>query len=144
MNDKMQKTMTWLAETCDAALLEAQNGDTSLLNRLGKNGSFAYYLNNVHTRKVMSPEQFVSQFPHLVKELNETREQYELVTSQPERDARLQVVEEGLTKLTSMVQQLLEAQKPAEIVTEAAKPAKKGKKAEETEPVTEDETSEEE
>ena len=119
MNEKLQKTMTWLAETCNTALTEAQGGNTTLLNRLGKNGAFAYYLNNVHTRKVMSPDQFSTQFPHLVKELTEIREQYELVNEQPKRDARLQVVEEGLAELKTMLAALTESAKPAK------KPAKK-------------------
>lgn len=130
MNEQNQKTMTWLAETCEQALTEAQNGNTTLLNRLGKDASFAYYLNNVHSRKVISPEQFASQFPNQVKDLTNIREQYEMVIEQPKRDARLQAVEEGLNELKAMMAQFIESQKPA-VVEEAAKPAKKGKKGEE-------------
>lgn len=138
----MNETMTWLAETCDLAIKEAQEGNTALINRLGKDGGFAYYLNNVHTRKVMSPEQFASQFPNLVKDLTTVKEQYELVTKQPVQDARLQTVEQGLEALKEMVAKLLEAQEKPEPVE---RPAKKAKKVEtETESETTDESAESE
>lgn len=124
MNEQTKKALAWLDEVSTQAITEGQEGNTGLLNRLGKEPAFAYYLNNVHTRKVMTAEQFAGQMPQLMTEATRIMEQYELVAKQPERDARLTAVEENLQNLIGMVTLLMESQKPAE----PAKPTKNGKK----------------
>lgn len=127
MNEKTQKVLQWLDETCTQAFTEGQAGDTSLLNRLGREPSFAYYINNVHGRKVLTPEQFAGQMPKLMEEVTRVMEQYELVSKQPERDARLTAVEEQLTKLMGMVGELLESKNAEAVETKSTKKDKKAK-----------------
>lgn len=128
------KVLAWLSEVCTQAIEEGQGGNTGLLNRLGKEGAFAYYLTNVHTRKVMTAEQWAAQMPQMLQEASRVMEQYELVNKAPVTDARLTAVEEGLKQLLSKVTELVEA----------TKTAPKGKKPKEEETkTTEEETSEE-
>lgn len=133
-----QIILEWVNAACEkgmAEVLESQNA--AFLNKMAKSsGAFAYYFTNVHTRKVMSPEQFAAQFPAQMKELAAIKEEYDNRAKVTESSDRISTLEAKFDKLADMIAKLTEAQKPTEPVKA------KGKKT--VEPVVEEETEAEE
>lgn len=133
-----QATLDWLAQVSEQALQEAQQGNVTLANRLGKESAFSYYFNNVHTTRVMSPAQFAAQFPAYIREADRIRKEYEVVTKVEEQGSRLNKIEESLTKLYDLLKPLMEAQSQPEPPVEPKRKPGRPKK-EQTPTETEDE-----
>lgn len=156
LSESDKTTLTFLKEMTDKALEEARSGNPSLANALSKkNSAFSYYFINVATRGVVTPEQFATQYPQLLKEAELLRQEYNRSLKADANDERLDKLEskleEGLaafkTELLNEVKALIESVKPAEVETE--KTTKKNKAKEqpaetETQPENQEDTPSEE
>lgn len=100
------KTKEWLESLVEKAYAEAHQKDTTLLNQLGNNPAIAHYINNVHLRKAMSWESWLSDYNPMARAANNLREAYEADAA---KDARLITLESKFDKLTEMVTKLVES-----------------------------------
>lgn len=136
---EQQKTLDFLQELSEDAYAQAQTGNTTMVNRLSKQSNgFQYYFVNVAQMKSLTAEQFAAQYPSLLNESEAFRLEYEKSLKADENAERLTKVEEGLQAVLAAVKELSES------ITEAAKPAKKDKKAAIVETETIDEADSEE
>lgn len=123
-----EKTLAWLKELSEQAFAEARTGNPTLANKMGKIPAFAYYFQNVHAIKSVSPEQFARQYPQYVIEADRARVEYEALEAAVDTNSRVGKIE---AELTALRDELREAVKT---ITESAK--SKGKQK----PVIEAET----
>ena len=140
MNEQTQKALDWMREVVGQAFTEAQNGDTTLLNKLGFYPSMQYYINNVHGRSEATFAQWLHWHP---QHLREVVAQYEVYQREQEVAAaaeRVGTLEAKMNELTEQLKALLEAQTPAE----KPAPKKRGRprKVAEAEAVAEEEPDE--
>lgn len=127
LTEAQLSTLDWMDEVVGVALKEARDKhSTATLNRLGKNDSLSYYINNVHGTHTMSREQFARQYPGLMAEATQLHADYLERITLKEAVEKVTPLEEQLKELKGMFEAqaeelklLKEAQKPAD------KPVKK-------------------
>lgn len=140
MNEQTQKALDWMREVVGQAFTEAQNGDTTLLNKLGFYPSMQYYINNVHGRSEATFAQWLHWHPQHLREVVALYEVYQREQEVAAAAERVGTLEAKLNDLTEQLKALLEAQTPAE----KPAPKKRGRprKVAEAEAVAEEEPDE--
>lgn len=140
MNEQTQKALDWMREVVGQAFAEAQNGDTTLLNKLGFYPSMQYYVNNVHGRSEATFAQWLHWHPQHLREVVALYEVYQREQEVAAATERVGTLEAKLNDLTEQLKALLEAQTPAE----KPAPKKRGRprKVAEAEAVAEEEPDE--
>jgi len=140
MNEQTQKALDWMREVVGQAFTEAQNGDTTLLNKLGFYPSTQYYINNVHGRSEATFTQWANWHPQHLREVVALYEVYQREQEVAAATERVGTLEAKLNDLTEQLKALLEAQTPAE----KPAPKKRGRprKVAEAEAVAEEEPDE--
>lgn len=140
MNEQTQKALDWMREVVGQAFTEAQNGDTTLLNKLGFYPSMQYYINNVHGRSEATFTQWANWHPQHLREVVALYEVYQREQEVAAAAERVGTLEAKLNDLTEQLKALLEAQTPAE----KPAPKKRGRprKVAEAEAVAEEEPDE--
>ena len=140
MNEQTQKALDWMREVVGQAFAEAQNGDTTLLNKLGFYPSMQYYINNVHGRSEATFAQWLHWHPQHLREVVALYEVYQREQEVAAATERVGTLEAKLNDLTEQLKALLEAQTPAE----KPAPKKRGRprKVAEAEAVAEEEPDE--
>ncbi|MCC7208373.1 MAG: hypothetical protein IT323_13780 [Anaerolineae bacterium] len=140
MNEQTQKALDWMREVVGQAFTEAQNGDTTLLNKLGFYPSMQYYVNNVHGRSEATFAQWLHWHPQHLREVVALYEVYQREQEVAAATERVGTLEAKLNDLTEQLKALLEAQTPAE----KPAPKKRGRprKVAEAEAVAEEEPDE--
>lgn len=140
MNEQTQKALDWMREVVGQAFTEAQNGDTTLLNKLGFYPSMQYYINNVHGRSEATFAQWLHWHPQHLREVVALYEVYQREQEVAAATERVGTLEAKLNDLTEQLKALLEAQTPAE----KPAPKKRGRprKVAEAEAVAEEEPDE--
>lgn len=140
MNEQTQKALDWMREVVGQAFTEAQNGDTTLLNKLGFYPSMQYYINNVHGRSEATFTQWANWHPQHLREVVALYEVYQREQEVAAATERVGTLEAKLNDLTEQLKALLEAQTPAE----KPAPKKRGRprKVAEAEAVAEEEPDE--
>ena len=140
MNEQTQKALDWMREVVGQAFTEAQNGDTTLLNKLGFYPSMQYYVNNVHGRSEATFAQWLHWHPQHLREVVALYEVYQREQEVAAAAERVGTLEAKLNDLTEQLKALLEAQTPAE----KPAPKKRGRprKVAEAEAVAEEEPDE--
>lgn len=140
MNEQTQKALDWMREVVGQAFTEAQNGDTTLLNKLGFYPSTQYYINNVHGRSEATFAQWLHWHPQHLREVVALYEVYQREQEVAAATERVGTLEAKLNDLTEQLKALLEAQTPAE----KPAPKKRGRprKVAEAEAVAEEEPDE--
>lgn len=96
-----QKTLAFLQELSEAALVAARSGDTMLANRLGANLALQHYFNNVHTIPTMRPDVWSQNYPHYMAEADRIRVAHD--ASEQQQEARMSAIEAQLEKLAEAV-----------------------------------------
>jgi len=124
MSEQVEKALEWMREVVGQAFTEAQNGDTTLLNKLGFYPGLQYYINNVHGRPEITMTQWMHWHPQHVREIESLYESYLRQEEAAAHTARIATLEEKLATLVDQLKVLTEAQKPAPT------PARKRKVAE--------------
>lgn len=74
----------FLEMVCGRALDEAQQGDLTLVNRLGQHPALAHYFDNVHTRKALSAADWAVQHPAYARAAARFAEAAEQETAEPD------------------------------------------------------------
>jgi len=140
MNEQTQKALDWMREVVGQAFAEAQNGDTTLLNKLGFYPSMQYYVNNVHGRSEATFAQWLHWHPQHLREVVALYEVYQREQEVVAAAERVGTLEAKMNELTEQLKVLLEAQTPAE----KPAPKKRGRprKVAEAEAVAEEEPDE--
>lgn len=140
MNEQTQKALDWMREVVGQAFAEAQNGDTTLLNKLGFYPSTQYYINNVHGRSEATFTQWANWHPQHLREVVALYEVYQREQEVAAAAERVGTLEAKMNELTEQLKALLEAQTPAE----KPAPKKRGRprKVAEAEAVAEEEPDE--
>ena len=140
MNEQTQKALDWMREVVGQAFTEAQNGDTTLLNKLGFYPSTQYYINNVHGRSEATFAQWLHWHPQHLREVVALYEVYQREQEVAAAAERVGTLEAKMNELTEQLKALLEAQTPAE----KPAPKKRGRprKVAEAEAVAEEEPDE--
>jgi len=140
MNEQTQKALDWMREVVGQAFTEAQNGDTTLLNKLGFYPSTQYYINNVHGRSEATFTQWANWHPQHLREVVALYEVYQREQEVAAAAERVGTLEAKMNELTEQLKVLLEAQTPAE----KPAPKKRGRprKVAEAEAVAEEEPDE--
>ena len=140
MNEQTQKALDWMREVVGQAFTEAQNGDTTLLNKLGFYPSTQYYINNVHGRSEATFTQWANWHPQHLREVVALYEVYQREQEVAAAAERVGTLEAKMNELTEQLKALLEAQTPAE----KPAPKKRGRprKVAEAEAVAEEEPDE--
>ena len=140
MNEQTQKALDWMREVVGQAFTEAQNGDTTLLNKLGFYPSMQYYINNVHGRSEATFTQWANWHPQHLREVVALYEVYQREQEVAAAAERVGTLEAKMNELTEQLKALLEAQTPAE----KPAPKKRGRprKVAEAEAVAEEEPDE--
>jgi len=140
MNEQTQKALDWMREVVGQAFTEAQNGDTTLLNKLGFYPSTQYYINNVHGRSEATFTQWLHWHPQHLREVVALYEVYQREQEVAAAAERVGTLEAKMNELTEQLKALLEAQTPAE----KPAPKKRGRprKVAEAEAVAEEEPDE--
>ncbi len=140
MNEQTQKSLDWMREVVGQAFTEAQNGDTTLLNKLGFYPSMQYYVNNVHGRSEATFAQWLHWHPQHLREVVALYEVYQREQEVAAAAERVGTLEAKMNELTEQLKALLEAQTPAE----KPAPKKRGRprKVAEAEAVAEEEPDE--
>jgi len=140
MNEQTQKALDWMREVVGQAFTEAQNGDTTLLNKLGFYPSTQYYINNVHGRSEATFTQWANWHPQHLREVVALYEAYQREQEVAAAAERVGTLEAKMNELTEQLKVLLEAQTPAE----KPAPKKRGRprKVAEAEAVAEEEPDE--
>ncbi len=140
MNEQTQKALDWMREVVGQAFAEAQNGDTTLLNKLGFYPSMQYYVNNVHGRSEATFTQWANWHPQHLREVVALYEAYQREQEVAAAAERVGTLEAKMNELTEQLKALLEAQTPAE----KPAPKKRGRprKVAEAEAVAEEEPDE--
>ena len=140
MNEQTQKALDWMREVVGQAFTEAQNGDTTLLNKLGFYPSTQYYINNVHGRSEATFTQWANWHPQHLREVVALYEAYQREQEVAAAAERVGTLEAKMNELTEQLKALLEAQTPAE----KPAPKKRGRprKVAEAEAVAEEEPDE--
>lgn len=142
MNEQTQKALDWMREVVGQAFAEAQNGDTTLLNKLGFYPSMQYYVNNVHGRSEATFAQWLHWHPQHLREVVALYEVYQREQEVAAAAERVGTLEAKMNELTEQLKVLLEAQTPAE--KPASKKRGRPRKIAEAEAVTEEEPDEDE
>ena len=142
MNEQTQKALDWMREVVGQAFTEAQNGDTTLLNKLGFYPSMQYYINNVHGRSEATFTQWANWHPQHLREVVALYEVYQREQEVAAAAERVGTLEAKMNELTEQLKVLLEAQTPAE--KPASKKRGRPRKIAEAEAVTEEEPDEDE
>ncbi|MFA4973842.1 MAG: hypothetical protein WC683_14615 [bacterium] len=142
MNEQTQKALDWMREVVGQAFTEAQNGDTTLLNKLGFYPSTQYYINNVHGRSEATFTQWANWHPQHLREVVALYEVYQREQEVAAAAERVGTLEAKMNELTEQLKVLLEAQTPAE--KPASKKRGRPRKIAEAEAVTEEEPDEDE
>lgn len=142
MNEQTQKALDWMREVVGQAFTEAQNGDTTLLNKLGFYPSTQYYINNVHGRSEATFTQWANWHPQHLREVVALYEVYQREQEVAAAAERVGTLEAKMNELTEQLKVLLEAQTPAE--KPASKKRGRPRKVAEAEAVTEEEPDEDE
>ena len=142
MNEQTQKALDWMREVVGQAFTEAQNGDTTLLNKLGFYPSTQYYINNVHGRSEATFTQWANWHPQHLREVVALYEAYQREQEVAAAAERVGTLEAKMNELTEQLKVLLEAQTPAE--KPASKKRGRPRKVAEAEAVTEEEPDEDE
>lgn len=142
MNEQTQKALDWMREVVGQAFTEAQNGDTTLLNKLGFYPSMQYYINNVHGRSEATFTQWANWHPQHLREVVALYEVYQREQEVAAAAERVGTLEAKMNELTEQLKALLEAQTPAE--KPASKKRGRPRKVAEAEAVTEEEPDEDE
>ena len=114
MNEQTQKALDWMREVVGQAFTEAQNGDTTLLNKLGFYPSTQYYINNVHGRSEATFAQWLHWHPQHLREVVALYEVYQREQEVAAAAERVGTLEAKMNELTEQLKVLLEAQTPAE------------------------------
>lgn len=140
MNEQTQKALDWMREVVGQAFTEAQNGDTTLLNKLGFYPSMQYYINNVHGRSEATFTQWANWHPQHLREVVALYEVYQREQEVAAAAERVGTLEAKMNELTEQLKALLEAQTPAE--KPASKKRGRPRKVAEAEAVTEEEPDE--
>ena len=140
MNEQTQKALDCMREVVGQAFAEAQNGDTTLLNKLGFYPSMQYYVNNVHGRSEATFAQWLHWHPQHLREVVALYEVYQREQEVAAAAERVGTLEAKMNELTEQLKVLLEAQTPAE----KPAPKKRGRprKVAEAEAVAEEEPDE--
>ena len=140
MNEQTQKALDWMREVVGQAFTEAQNGDTTLLNKLGFYPGTQYYINNVHGRSEATFTQWAKWHPQHLREVVALYEVYQREQEVAAAAERVGTLEAKMNELTEQLKALLEAQTPAE----KPAPKKRGRprKVAEAEAVAEEEPDE--
>lgn len=135
----IKEVLDWADSLCKHALTEARGGNTAVVNRLAASTAMKIYFDNVHGTGMVKSHDFPFQYASRFKEINGLYEDYQRELVKEEAVDKVATLESKLDALQAMVQQLVEAQKPAEVavvtpvVTEEVEAPKKGKKAAKTE-----------
>jgi hypothetical protein len=144
----IKEVLDWADSLCKHALSEARGGNTAVVNRLGANTAMKIYFDNVHGLGTVKAHDFPFQYASRFKEINGLYEDYQRELATEEAVSKVATIESKLDNLAALVQQLVEAQKPAEVVapvvTEEVEAPKKGKKTAKTEVVETEVIAEEE
>lgn len=135
----IDSTLTWLAEVSRDAVIQARNGDTTLAEALGNNPSTQYYLNNVYATQAISPQQFVRQYPQLIKEADRLREASERDDAIDESVEKTSAIEAELASLREELAEEVKALKQ-ELATVKGQNTKLKNKLQEQEEAAQDET----
>ncbi len=142
-----EKTLDWLAAVSTQAITEAENGNPGLLNTItAKSKAVAYYVNNVGTRQVVSPEQYARQFPAYMDEADRLRREYEAIETTEGNDQRITALEGELKSLRTELKKGLKSLKDdlLEAVQDAANESETEEEPATDETDTEDESGEDE
>jgi len=139
MNEQTQKALDWMREVVGQAFAEAQNGDTTLLNKLGFYPSMQYYINNVHGRSEATFAQWLHWHPQHLREVVALYEVYQREQEVAAAAERVGTLEAKMNELTEQLKVLLEAQTPAE----KPAPKKRGRPRKVAEAKAEDEPEDE-
>ena len=139
MNEQTQKALDWMREVVGQAFAEAQNGDTTLLNKLGFYPSTQYYINNVHGRSEATFAQWLHWHPQHLREVVALYEVYQREQEVAAAAERVGTLEAKMNELTEQLKVLLEAQTPAE----KPAPKKRGRPRKVAEAKAEDEPEDE-
>lgn len=132
----IKEVLDWADSLCKHALSEARGGNTAVVNRLGANTAMKIYFDNVHGTGTVKAHDFPFQYASRFKEISGLYEDYQRELATDEAVSKVATIESKLDNLAALVQQLVEAQKPAvvePVVTEEVEAPKKGKKTAKTE-----------
>lgn len=138
--------LDWANSLCNQALTEAREGNTAFVNRVMANTALKLYFDNVHGTKTVKEHDFPFYYASQFKEITRLYESYIHEEKTAATIERVDSIESKLDNLAALVQQLVEAQKPAvvePVVTEEVEAPKKGKKPAKTEVVESEVVAEE-
>jgi len=110
MSEHTEKALAWMREVVQQAFVEAQAGDTTLLNKLGFYPSLQYYINNVHGRAEHIEAQWRHWYPQHIREVVGLYENYLRQVEAEAQATRLASLEEKLATLAEQIRTLTEAQ----------------------------------
>ena len=102
MNEQTQKALDWMREVVGQAFTEAQNGDTTLLNKLGFYPSTQYYINNVHGRSEATFAQWLHWHPQHLREVVALYEVYQREQEVAAAAERVGTLEAKMNELTEI------------------------------------------
>jgi len=128
-----QIILDWTIALCEQAMKEKNEGNITLLNRIGGNGGLQTFFSNAYSTHSVQYSQFNKLFPMQWKEIVSVYEAYQKEQlAEAAQIEKTNSIEERLGKLETLLTSFIESQKPAAV----EKPAKKGSKK----PVVEAET----
>jgi hypothetical protein len=108
LTEDEKNTLAFIQEITSRAMREAGAGDPSLMNNLAKKSdALSYYLINVVTRPMMTPEQFAIQRPADMKDAARLQRELAALEAASENGDRLTKIEEAQIEQGKKIDRLL-------------------------------------